>query len=310
MNTNVNATISALRAAAASPEAPAPTVAPAPATAPPVAPTASPFVAPVDPSELHQAIARDELVLHHQPIVDLRTARTVEVEALVRWQHPERGLLGPGTFVPQAEETGEIVDLGRWVLDAGCRQLRRWYDQGVTDDLVLAVNVSPRQLDEPSLVDDVLLALRRHELPASALMVEITEGLPVRQGSGALNRIGDLRAAGIGIAVDDFGTGHSWIGSVRRFGIDLLKIDRSFVAQIGSAGGSELMSALIDLGKAVGARVVAEGIETQDQLDLLSSLGCDLGQGFFLARPMPAGDLPRHLATERPAPVARRLRAV
>lgn len=306
-NPHVSSTISALRAAAASPQAPAPTVAP---RGPEPAPPPAPFVAPVDASELLDAIAHDDLVLHHQPIIDLRQARTVEVEALVRWQHPERGLLGPGTFIPQAEETGEIVDLGRWVLDAGCRQLRRWHQQGLAHSLVLAMNVSPRQLDEPTLVDDVLDALARHGLPTSALMVEITEGLPVRQGSGALNRIGDLRAAGVAIAVDDFGTGHSWIGSVRRFGIDVLKIDRSFVAQIGSPGGTELMSALIDLGKAVGARVVAEGIETQQQLDVLVGLGCDLGQGYFLARPMPAAEVATRLAEEQRRRSARHLRAV
>jgi len=319
MNPNVNSTISALRAAAASPDAPAPSVAPVPAEAlvPPPAPTwtsgpigPAPFVPPVQASELLVAIAQDELVLHHQPIVDLRSGRTVEVEALVRWQHPERGLLGPGTFVPQAEETGEVVELGRWVLDAGCRQLRGWRDAGIADDLVLAVNVSPRQLDEPTLVDDVLDALDRHQLPAESLMLEITEGLPVRQGSGALARIGHLRAEGLGIAVDDFGTGHSWIGSVRRFGIELLKIDRSFVSQIGSPGGTELMSAMIDLGRAVGARVVAEGIETQQQLDLLTSLDCDLGQGFFLARPMSAADLAERLVGELPPVHLRRLRAV
>jgi EAL domain-containing protein (putative c-di-GMP-specific phosphodiesterase class I) len=312
MTPNVDATISALRAAAASPDAPAPAVAPAVVPRPrapswpsgPIGP--APFVPPVKASELLGAIAHHELVLHHQPIVDLRTGRIVEVEALVRWQHPERGLLGPGTFVPQAEVSGEVVDLGRWVFDTGCRQLRRWREQGLADDLVLAVNVSPRQLDEPSLVDDVLDALERHGLPPDALMLEITEGLPVRQGSGALARIGDLRAYGLGIAVDDFGTGHSWIGSVRRFGIEVLKIDRSFVAQIGAAGGTELMSAMIDLGRAVGARVVAEGIETQDQLDVLTSLDCDLGQGFFLARPMVAQDVAARLARELRRP-ARRL---
>ena len=304
MNPNVDATISALRAAAASPTAPAPSVAPMvsrahPWPAWPTGPIGPlPFVPPVEASALLGAIAEDELVLHHQPIVDLRTGRTVEVEALVRWQHPERGLLGPGTFVPQAEISGEVVDLGRWVFDTGCRQLRRWRDEGVAQDLVLAVNVSPRQLDEPSLVDDVLDALDRHGLPPDALVLEITEGLPVRQGSGALVRIGDLRAHGLGIAVDDFGTGHSWIGSVRRFGIEVLKIDRSFVAQIGTPGGTELMSAMIDLGRAVGARVVAEGIETQAQLDLLTSLGCDLGQGFFLARPMAAAEVAARLAEE------------
>jgi EAL domain-containing protein (putative c-di-GMP-specific phosphodiesterase class I) len=255
-------------------------------------------VVPVQPSELLDAIAHDHLVLHLQPIVDLRTARTVEVEALVRWEHPERGLLAPGTFVPQAERTGEVVALGRWVLDAGCRQLRSWLDAGLAPDLVLAVNVSPRQLDEPSLVDDVLAALDRYGLPASSLMLEITEGLPVRQGSGALGRIGELRRQGLGIAVDDFGTGHSWIGSVRRFGIDVLKVDRSFVAQVGQPGGESLMAALIDLGKAVGARVVAEGIESEEQLDLLCELDCDLGQGYFLARPMPEADLARRLRDE------------
>lgn len=341
VNPNVSATIAALRAAAASPSAPAPTeapteapadasppvAAPPPATAskmpppspPPSVPSApptwddgsvrAPFVAPVPASELIDAVRRDELVLHHQPIVDLTTGRTVEVEALVRWQHPERGLLGPGTFVPQAEVSGEVVDLGRWVLDAGCGQLRRWRDLGIATDLVLAINISPRQLDEPSLVDDVLGALDRHGLPARALMLEITEGLPVRQGSGALARIGELRSHGLGIAVDDFGTGHSWIGSVRRFGIELLKIDRSFVGQIGSPGGIELMSAMIDLGRAVGARIVAEGIETQDQLDVLCELECDYGQGFFLARPMPAPQLVERLRSEA-APPHRRLRAV
>jgi EAL domain-containing protein (putative c-di-GMP-specific phosphodiesterase class I) len=263
-------------------------------------------VRPVADDELLAAIAADQLVLHHQPILELASGRTVEVEALVRWAHPERGMLSPGTFVPQAERSGLVVELGRWVLDAGCRQLRAWRDAGIADDLVLAVNVSPRQLDEPTLVGDVLASLGRHGVPPEALMLEITEGLPVQQGSGALGRIGELRRHGLGIAVDDFGTGHSWIGSVRRFGIDVLKIDRSFVAQVGQPGGEALMSSLVDLGKAVGAQVVAEGIETQEQLDLLRRLDCDLGQGFYLARPMPADALGAHLARQQ-TPFRRRL---
>jgi EAL domain-containing protein (putative c-di-GMP-specific phosphodiesterase class I) len=256
-------------------------------------------VRPVADDELRAAIATDELVLHHQPIVELASGRTVEVEALVRWAHPERGMLSPGTFVPQAERSGLVVELGRWVLDAGCRQLRAWRESGLAPDLVLAVNVSPRQLDEPTLVGDVLGALARHGVPPEALTLEITEGLPVQRGSGALGRIGELRSHGLGIAVDDFGTGHSWIGSVRRFGIDVLKIDRSFVAQIGQPGGEALMCSLVDLGRAVGAQVVAEGIETQEQLELLVAVGCDLGQGFHLARPMPAEALGQHLAHQR-----------
>lgn len=278
----------------------APAAEPAPAPPFPAGPDLPAHPVPEVPQrDLDRAIALDQLVLYHQPVVDLASRQTVEVEALVRWRHPERGFLGPGTFIPQAERTGAIVSIGRWVLDAGCRQLRAWSDEGLAPGLVMAVNVSPRQLDEPTLVHDVLAALDRHGLAPGRLVLEITEGLPVRQGSGALARLGDLRAAGVGIAVDDFGTGHSWIGSVRRFGIDLLKIDRSFVAQIGEPGGADLMSALIDLGRAVGARVVAEGIETAEQLAVLERLGCDLGQGYLLARPMPAADLAAHLAVAR-----------
>ncbi|OWY63466.1 hypothetical protein B7486_52975, partial [cyanobacterium TDX16] len=253
--------------------------------------------------ELKAALARaldasDELVLHYQPIVSLASGRVTGVEALVRWQHPERGLLAPGSFIPLAEETGLIVPLGRWVLEEAARMLSRWRrDVPGADNLTMSVNLSVRQLESPTIVADIVQILERTGLPPGCLVLEITESLLVDEHSTMPERLGELRAIGLSLAVDDFGTGYSSLGYLQRFPIDIIKIDRSFVDGLGQNGNEPgVVRAIIDVARRIGARTVAEGIEGAEQLKALKKLRCDSGQGFYFARPMPASDFTERLA--------------
>lgn len=238
-------------------------------------------------ADLARAIEDDQLLLHYQPIVDLHSGRILKVEALVRWRHPERGLLSPANFIPLAEETGLIVPLGRWVLDHAVAQLRRWRDEAGAD-LHLAVNLSVRQLEQEGIVGEVLDALRRHEVLPERLIVEVTESMLVEEHSEAAQRIEELRDAGMALAVDDFGTGYSSLGTIQRFGVDFIKIDRSFVERLGAGGEPDLVRTIVDLANQLGAETVAEGIEANAQLAQLRALGCDLGQGFYFSEPLSA----------------------
>ena len=252
-------------------------------------------------AELGRAIDEDQLVLHYQPVVDLATGRISEVEALVRWRHPRRGLLAPAAFIPLAEQTGLIIPLGRWVLDAAVGQLSRWTDRPGGHQLVLAVNLSVRQLQQDGIVEDVLDVLDRHGVAAERLVVEVTESMLVEDSSVAAKRIDELRSAGVSLAVDDFGTGYSSLATLERFGIDYIKIDRSFVERLGAGGEPDLVRTIVDLARQRGARTVAEGIEGNAQLVQLRSLGCDLGQGFYFSEPLEAAAFERLLAAEGPA---------
>jgi EAL domain-containing protein (putative c-di-GMP-specific phosphodiesterase class I) len=248
------------------------------------------------------------LVLHYQPIVDLKSGALSHVEALVRWEHPARGVMPPKDFITIAEDSGMIVALERWVLREACRQTRDWRDRArhdATAALTVSVNVSARHFASSTLVGDVSDALAASGLPAGALVLELTESMLVHDVRVTLSRMRELRALGVRLALDDFGTGYSSLAYLEHFPIDLLKIDRSFVAGIGRAGGgtspsltSPLVAAVLGLGRALKMGVVAEGIETQAQLDTLVAGECQYGQGFLLSRPQPAEQLEAMLGVD------------
>jgi len=249
-------------------------------------------------NDLHRAIERGELRVHYQPLVELPSRRVVAVEALVRWEHPERGLLVPDQFVPLAEETGQIVALGDWVLREACAQHGRWRAKGGAPQL--SVNLSARQLQQPGLVDDVRDALADAEMSPGDLCLEITESVVVQERGSAIAALGALRAHGVGIAIDDFGTGYSSLRLLKDLPADLLKIDRSFVAGLGSnPQDTPIVKTVLELAAALGLDAVAEGVETPAQLAELEAAGCRFAQGFHFARPMPAGEVSEVLAAGR-----------
>jgi diguanylate cyclase (GGDEF)-like protein/PAS domain S-box-containing protein len=239
---------------------------------------------------LHRAIERGELRLFFQPIVRLDDARCIGAEALVRWQHPERGLVTPGEFVPLAEETGLIVALGAWVLEHATSQAARW--QMEQDAFSVSINLSARQLAEPGLAEQVAEVLRRSGVTPSNICFEITESVLMEDADAVVHVIAEMRALGVRFAIDDFGTGYSSLGYLKRFAVDTVKIDRAFVDGLGDDEGDRaIVSAVIGLAHALGLRVVAEGVETETQLGELVALGCDEAQGYFFAPPQPAQDL-------------------
>ena len=238
-------------------------------------------------ADLQRVVERDELVLHYQPVVALDSGDIVGVEALVRWRHPERGFVHPDAFIPLAEETQLMPELGRWILTAACRQAATW--QGARP-LRLSVNLSACQLQSADLPRDVERALAVSGLAPSALVLEITETALMRDVEDTIACLDDLKRLGVLLAVDDFGTGYSSLDYLRRFPIDMLKIDKAFVDDL-VAGDSKLAQAIIDLGDSFGLQVVAEGIEHESQRLRLIELGCRLGQGYHFARPVPADEL-------------------
>ena len=241
-------------------------------------------------AELRAALARGTLELHYQPQLHAATGAIAGVEALVRWNHPERGRIGPDRFVPIAEETGLIGPLGEWVLDEACRQWRLWHDAGIAPERV-AVNVSRRQFALGDVAADVASALERHGLPPAALEIEITESCVMEGAEDVVRTLEAVRATGVHVAMDDFGTGHSSLGALASLPIDTLKIDRCFVSGVEPGSASDrIVTAILDLGAGLGLGVVAEGVETAEELDYLAARGCQVVQGYHLGRPMPAAD--------------------
>jgi diguanylate cyclase (GGDEF)-like protein/PAS domain S-box-containing protein len=240
--------------------------------------------------ELRRGINEGALRVHYQPRVDLQTGRTIGVEALVRWQHPTRGLLPPSEFITMAEESGLMRPLGAWVLGETLRQADSWRREGRRGaGLEFAVNLSARQLSDPELVPLVEGALRLRDFEPSHLLLEITETALMADPNGALESLTALKNLGVGLAVDDFGTGYSSLTYLKTFPIDELKIDRSFISGLGSdSGDSAIVGSCIDLAHAVGIVAVAEGVETSGQVQTLKAMGCDLAQGYHFARPLPA----------------------
>jgi diguanylate cyclase (GGDEF)-like protein len=238
-------------------------------------------------NELRRALDRGELRVHYQPIVDLATGELRGLEALVRWQHPERGMIEPGAFIPLAEVTGLIVPVGRWVLEQACLQAR-----ALPSPAMLSVNLSGRQLMQPELIDQVKRALSQSGLDPRRLRLELTESMLIESGAAAMDRLEELRKLEVSLCIDDFGTGYSSLSYLHQLPIDALKIDLSFIkAMVTDQRKIKIVESILLLGKGLGIEVVAEGVETLEQAALLRSLGCQRAQGYLFARPLPFEEL-------------------
>jgi diguanylate cyclase (GGDEF)-like protein/PAS domain S-box-containing protein len=240
-------------------------------------------------ADLEQAISSGQLLLHYQPEIDLATRRIVGFEALVRWRHPERGLIQPGEFIPMAEETGLILPLGDWGLTEACRQVAAW--RALSDDpsheLRVSVNLSAKQFGRQGLASHVADVLSKTAVSPDDLRLEVTESSLMSHADTALKTMQDLQTLGVGLHMDDFGTGYSSLNHLHRYPFDTLKIDRSFVQGIAEEReSSNIVGTILELARSLNMEVVAEGIETNDQVERLKSLGCRLGQGYFFAKPM------------------------
>jgi EAL domain-containing protein (putative c-di-GMP-specific phosphodiesterase class I) len=256
-------------------------------------------------ADLRVALERGELKLHYQPTIELSTSRVVGFEALVRWQHPTRGLISPLDFIPIAEGTGLIVPLGRWVVAEACRQAVAWSAQGITGPLKMAVNVSVRQFDRADLAAVVAEVLTETGMPAGQLCLEMTESVLMTDTEENLAQLVALKALGVTLAIDDFGTGYSSLAYLRRFPVDTLKIDRSFVERLGEqTDDAALANTIVQLGRSLGMSTVAEGIEEYGQLAALREMGCDFAQGFYFSRPVPAEEAGHLLRESHPAPLS------
>lgn len=240
-------------------------------------------------NDLRRAVERQDFELYYQPIVALATGRIMGFEALVRWQHPEQGIISPAKFVPIAEETGLIIPLGQWVLREACRQLKQWQDEFASEPpLTVSVNLSSRQFSQPSLINQIRQILTETGIDAHCLKLEITESAIMENTESAMDMLLQLKAMGIQLSVDDFGTGYSSLGYLYRFPMDVLKIDRSFVSRVDVDGEKlELVRTIITLAWNLGMDVVAEGVETTKQLAQLKALKCEYGQGFLFSKPLP-----------------------
>jgi diguanylate cyclase (GGDEF)-like protein len=253
-------------------------------------------------NDLHRALDRDELELHYQPIIMLRTGRVIGFEALVRWNHPERGLLSPAEFIPFAEETGLIVPIGAWALETACWQTAYW--QGVRDAertsdeplLSISVNLAARQVADRTLAKTVADIISRTGIAPEAIVLELTENTLMLDTSSTIDALQALRSQGVRLSIDDFGTGYSSLSYLKRFPVEALKIDRTFINGLGrESEDTSIVEAIIRLAHALELSAVAEGLETPTQLETLRTLGCDYAQGYLLGRPKPAsviGDRP------------------
>jgi EAL domain-containing protein (putative c-di-GMP-specific phosphodiesterase class I) len=245
--------------------------------------------------DLRQAIADGGFEVHYQPLVNLRSDRVSGCEALLRWYHPERGMISPAEFIPVAEETGLINQLGEWVLATACAEAAHW-----PDNIRLAVNVSPVQFTGQTLALKVAGALAASGLPARRLELEITEAVLIRDDDAALAILHQLRAIGVRIALDDFGTGYSSLSYLQRFPFDKIKIDRCFIGDIAESGGSaSIVQAVVNIAAARNMTTTAEGVETEQQLDMLRTLGCTEMQGYLFSPAKPAAEIRRLLGSDR-----------
>jgi EAL domain-containing protein (putative c-di-GMP-specific phosphodiesterase class I) len=249
--------------------------------------------------ELRLALTRDQLELYYQPKLSLLNDELAGVEALVRWRHPERGLVLPGEFIGIAEETGLILQLGEWVLRTATRQAARWHD------IQVSVNISPAQFRQPDLVEVVASALRDSGLAAHRLELEITESVLIQQPDAAAKLLDDLKRLGVRVAMDDFGTGHSSLSYLQRFHFDKIKVDRSFIGAIGiEPSAAAIVRAVISLASSLGMLTCAEGVETNEQLAALRDEGCSEVQGYLFGKPMPAREFERMYGARRQARIA------
>jgi EAL domain-containing protein (putative c-di-GMP-specific phosphodiesterase class I) len=240
-------------------------------------------------SELQNAVGRGEMELHYQPIVNLGSDTITALEALIRWRHPARGLIAPLDFIPSAEETGVIIEIGQWVLRTACRQWHRWSDMGF--DLGIGVNVSARELREPAYVDGVVAILEETGMRADRLVLELTESILVTDLVLVRGQLERLRTLGVRIALDDFGTGYSSLSYLQHLPIDILKIDKSFVTRVAhSERDAAMVRAIVQIAQPLEFNTGAEGVETPEQVDALRKLGCEWAQGYWFGRPMPVDE--------------------
>lgn len=248
-------------------------------------------------NKLHKALKNEEFLLYYQPKQRLRDGKVIGLEALLRWASDDGSLVLPSRFIPILEETGLIIPVGEWVLRTACLQNKAWQEAGY-GPLVISVNLSSRQFDQKNLTEVVTQALRNANLPPQLLELEITESTIMRDPDEAITTLYKLKNMGIQISIDDFGTGYSSLSYLRRVPLDSIKIDRSFIANLSNASDAAIVEAVIALGHSLKVRVVAEGVETSQQLALLRDLGCDEVQGFLLGRPMPVEEMPKLLVRE------------
>ena len=235
------------------------------------------------------------MLLNYQPYVSLKTGKVAGAEALVRWQHPELGLVSPADFIPMAEETGAIHSIGAWVLEEGIRHAANWRLRFL-ENFTISINVSLLQLEDPHFAESVTALLATHHLPGEALELEVTEGLALRNTPEIDSNLGKLRAQGIAIAIDDFGTGYASFSYLRRFPVEKLKIDKQFLDRVpDSEAGSNLVRMIVSMGHTLGASVTGEGIENIEQARFLARHGCDYAQGYLISKPLGASALERFL---------------
>jgi diguanylate cyclase (GGDEF)-like protein len=241
--------------------------------------------------DLRQAVERGEMFLQYQPIVSLGAGSLRGYEALVRWRHPQRGVIPPADFIPLAEETGLIIQLGRWVLEEACRQMSRWQNLSLRDEpLQISVNLSCKQFLQPDLLEQIQKVLRETGLNPQSLKLEITESVVMENIATATRTLEQIQALGVELSIDDFGTGYSSLSYLQRFPVNTLKIDRSFVSRITESDGTaEIVRTIMHLGQQLGMDVIAEGVETEMQSAQLRALGCEFGQGYYFSRPMDRG---------------------
>jgi EAL domain-containing protein (putative c-di-GMP-specific phosphodiesterase class I) len=258
-------------------------------------------------NDLRHAAERGELFLHYQPVADVASGQIVGAEALLRWDHPQRGRLEPDSFIPLAEETGLIVPVGEWVLREACLEAKTWQDAGYLP-IHIGVNLSARQLNHKGLVNLVTRVLDESGISPEWLQLEITEGDVMSNVEFIIGVLHRLRGMGVGISVDDFGTGYSSLSYLKRFPIDSVKIDRSFVRDLATdASDAAIVTTIIAMARNLNLRVVAEGVETEEQLEFLRRRGCDEFQGYLVSRPVPAQAFTRLMTSvqERQAKVTR-----
>lgn len=240
-------------------------------------------------NDLRQAIERNQLELYYQPQISLAGQCVVGMEALLRWNHPENGLIGPDIFIPIAEEVGLIGEISRWVLDNACSQLASWRKAGFSD-LKMSLNLAPHDFDRENIVHLVTDCIARYDLPPSKLELEITESMMMKDTAGVAAKVRELRDAGIGIAIDDFGTGYSALAYLQKLPVSVIKIDRSFVRDLDGLMTNPIISAITGIAKGFGLQLIAEGVEHAQQARTLKALGCDIMQGYYFARPAPVAD--------------------
>lgn len=247
--------------------------------------------------DLRSAQESKQFELYYQPKVDSINEEIIGVEALIRWNHPQQGLVAPDKFIPIAEETGLIRTLGKWVLDEACRQLAVWHEQGIVS-IKMAVNLSPKQLRDPQIVKHLQECLTKHNIDAGDFELEVTETAAMANAEQAIELMKQIRAVGVELAIDDFGTGYSSLAYLKLFPIQTLKLDRTFVRDIEEdENDAAICKATIALAHNMGMKVVAEGVETQAQKEFLTSHHCDILQGYLFSRPVPADEATKLLTT-------------